>query len=395
MSPEQARSRPADARSDLFALGAVLYEMLAGRRPFVGATAADTLSAILREDPPPSETGSGAVPQTLDRVVRRCLEKEPSERFQTARDVGFALEALTQATDTTSSGTAAWGASSEAPGRRRVTARSLLRAAALVALGAATAFTCRWLLASPPALRIVNYRPLTGGSLGRINSVATDGERVYFTIHELSGDSPGCAVRRCVGPVGASVRRRRGARRVEATLESPDVGQRVPLGGRLPSVVRTRTRGRRAQARPRGERRRLVSRRPEAGVHPRHLARPAGGGARRRLAAIDSVRGAGPGLPRLGAVVPRWHAPPFRHAGRRHGAAVDHGDPRSRRNAPPAPRGFRGRLVSRRESLPLRQRWRVGRMGGLPVPGPRAASTSLRPWSLRAFSPGPSGASSS
>ncbi len=104
MSPEQAHGLPADARSDVFALGAVLYEMLTGRRPFIGASLADTLFAILREDPPPIETGSAAVSSTLDRVVRRCLEKEPSERFQTARDVGFALEALAQSGDSTTAG---------------------------------------------------------------------------------------------------------------------------------------------------------------------------------------------------------------------------------------------------------------------------------------------------
>jgi Tol biopolymer transport system component len=182
MSPEQAHGRPADARSDVFALGAVLYEMLAGRRPFIGASLADTLFAILREDPPPIETGSAAVSSTLDRVVRRCLEKEPSERFQTARDVGFALEALAQSGDSTTAGEAGRGALAEALSRGRATGRSLVRGVALVALGLAVAVGLRWLLVPPPVPRIVNYRSLTGGSQGRINHFATDGERVYFTV---------------------------------------------------------------------------------------------------------------------------------------------------------------------------------------------------------------------
>ncbi len=178
MSPEQARGRPAGTRSDVFALGAVLYEMLAGRRPFLGATLADTISAILREDTPPIEMSSGTFPSTLDRVVRRCLEKEPAERFQTAGDVGFALEALTQMFDGTASGRSTWDAPAAAKSRSRGKAVSLGRGVVLVALGATAAVATRWLLAPPSAPRIVNYRALTGGANGEIAAFATDGERV-------------------------------------------------------------------------------------------------------------------------------------------------------------------------------------------------------------------------
>jgi TolB-like protein/Tfp pilus assembly protein PilF len=94
LAPEQARGQDADARADLFALGAVLYEMLSGRRAFAGASVADTLAAILREDPPALEA-EGRLPAGLERVVRRCLEKSPAARFASARDLAFALEAAT------------------------------------------------------------------------------------------------------------------------------------------------------------------------------------------------------------------------------------------------------------------------------------------------------------
>jgi hypothetical protein len=94
VSPEQLRGAAGDARSDIFALGAVLFEMLSGRRAFGGGTRADMLSAVLERDPPPMTVAGSPAPAALDKVVRRCLEKDPDDRFQSARDVAFALDAL-------------------------------------------------------------------------------------------------------------------------------------------------------------------------------------------------------------------------------------------------------------------------------------------------------------
>jgi serine/threonine protein kinase len=94
MAPEQVRGQTLDARADLFAFGAVLYEMLAGERAFRRDTAAETMTAILREEPPDLLVARADLPPALERIVRHCLEKSPAERFQTARDVAFALEAL-------------------------------------------------------------------------------------------------------------------------------------------------------------------------------------------------------------------------------------------------------------------------------------------------------------
>ncbi|HEY3215743.1 MAG TPA: protein kinase, partial [Candidatus Eisenbacteria bacterium] len=99
MSPEQVRGQPADHRSDLFSFGVVLYEMLTGVRPFHRDSPAETMSAILREDPAGlSETGRTISPG-LQRVVLHCLEKKPSERFQSTRDVAFAVQALSASPD--------------------------------------------------------------------------------------------------------------------------------------------------------------------------------------------------------------------------------------------------------------------------------------------------------
>ena len=97
MAPEQVRGLPTDALADIFSFGAILYEMLSGARAFTGPTPADVLSAILNADPPDTTLTDKGVARSINVVIRRCLEKDPRHRFQSARDVGFALETASAA----------------------------------------------------------------------------------------------------------------------------------------------------------------------------------------------------------------------------------------------------------------------------------------------------------
>jgi serine/threonine protein kinase len=125
MSPEQVRAKTADARSDLFAFGCVLYEMVTGRRAFQRETAAETTTAILHDEPPELVDSGKKVPLEVQSVIRHCLEKNPEERFQSARDLAFDLRAL-------ASGSGFAGAS---PARARRRRRFVLGIAGMAVLG--------------------------------------------------------------------------------------------------------------------------------------------------------------------------------------------------------------------------------------------------------------------
>ncbi len=127
ISPEQIKAEPADSRGDIFALGVILYEMLSGQRPFRGASAAETMAAILKEDPPDLSVTNQNINPALERIVRHCLEKNPERRFQSAHDLAFDLEALSGA----SGSTLAPRSRADAP---RIWRKPLL-AAALLGLG--------------------------------------------------------------------------------------------------------------------------------------------------------------------------------------------------------------------------------------------------------------------
>ena len=184
MSPEQARGEPLDARSDLFSLGTVLYEMLSGRHPFRRSSSAETASAILRDAPADLGRLEGQAPGAVKRLVGRCLEKRPEDRFQTANDLALALDVLGRGEEWAGTASSAspvteesesGPATSAAPARSRRWLWLVAGLAGLLAMAAAA-----WLLLRPPlpTPRVVPLTSMRGYERGP--SLSPDGAQVAF-----------------------------------------------------------------------------------------------------------------------------------------------------------------------------------------------------------------------
>jgi serine/threonine protein kinase len=179
MAPEQVRGQAVDSRADVFALGCVIYEMCSGQRAFKGATPADTMTAVLTSDPPVLVLTGQPTPPALDRIVRRCLEKAPAERFQSVRDLSFALDALSSLSVT---------ASGAAPTLPSATRRWTLPAAVLAAL-AVGATAGRWWPSSndretqpaPAALHVEFDAPVRRTLPALLMAMSPDGRRLAYS----------------------------------------------------------------------------------------------------------------------------------------------------------------------------------------------------------------------
>jgi Tol biopolymer transport system component len=177
MSPEQVRGHAADTRSDIFSFGAVLHEMLTGRRAFQRDTAAETMTAILKEEPAALASGidttAAGLPPGLARLVSRCLEKNPEERFQSARDLGFAIEAASTMSSSTR-------IDAMATGRSRPSWSRALPLAWLAA-GAVVGALAMQKLGAPARTEPPRTRALTFSGQDRDPAASPDGRLVAFS----------------------------------------------------------------------------------------------------------------------------------------------------------------------------------------------------------------------
>lgn len=242
MAPEQVRGEPADPRTDIFAFGAMLYEMVSGKRAFRRDTSAETMTAVLKDDPPEfSDTSGIAISPTFERIVRRCLEKNPEQRFQSARDLSFALSAL--------SGTESSAAARAAAVPRRV---SIVRWGAIIFLLALVA-ALTWAIARRPvsATRMQFALPVPDEMSISHMALSHDGAMLVFVSPEESSAMPMLFMQRVGSP---NVTPLPGTQGASYPFWSPDgayVGffangklQKIAVAGGTPQVLATALEGR-------------------------------------------------------------------------------------------------------------------------------------------------------
>jgi eukaryotic-like serine/threonine-protein kinase len=187
MSPEQVRGQKIDHRSDIFSFGAILYEMLSGHRAFHGQSAADTMSAILKEDPADLSGTNHNVSPALERLLDHCLEKNPDERFHSARDLAFALEALSGSsttsteTVTTSAFRPRWAL------RRELVAWSLLALLIVSVVALAIIYFRRADIEEKQTTRFYVYPPEKSVFAGAVDFISPDGRHLLFSANSTDG----------------------------------------------------------------------------------------------------------------------------------------------------------------------------------------------------------------
>jgi Tol biopolymer transport system component len=187
MAPEQVEGGLADARTDIFAFGSVLYEMITGKKAFEGKTQTSLVAAILERDPPPLTTVQPLAPPLVDSIVRKCVAKNPDDRWQTASDLGSALRWTAEGTNATTSGATAVGGTPRTGGRRVANGALVAGILGSVAIGIAVGSRYMSTVATPAALVRFEVQPpadvtLTPAPIASAAQLALspDGRRLAF-----------------------------------------------------------------------------------------------------------------------------------------------------------------------------------------------------------------------
>jgi len=205
MSPEQVRGQITDHRSDIFSFGLILYEMITGRRAFREESLAETMSAIVKEEPPEMTESNPNISPSLERIVRRCLEKKPDRRFQSTADLGFALESLSAPTSSSGSNmTTAVSAIGPEMNRSPWKARIPWIAAVFLALALGAALWAPW--RSAPRGAALQLTPFSFEQGGQRSSVwSPDGKAVAFAARQKTTDKYQVYVRYLDSPVATQL----------------------------------------------------------------------------------------------------------------------------------------------------------------------------------------------